>query len=76
LVFRLTLDFSTGEVTGTGPVSGAPGPAVVGPPQKPRSGVVPFVGPPKKTRSGVVPFVGPPQKPGFWGASNKMGLFF
>jgi hypothetical protein len=48
---------STGESTGTGPVSGAPGPAVVGPPQKPRSGVVPFVGPPQKPRSGVVSFV-------------------
>jgi hypothetical protein len=29
----------------------------VGPPQKPRSGVVSFVGPPQKPRSGVVSFV-------------------
>jgi hypothetical protein len=29
------LQFSTGEVTGIGPVPGVPGPAIVGPPKNP-----------------------------------------
>ncbi len=45
------------------PVWGGRSCSTVGPPQKPRSGVVSFVGPPQKTRSGVV-YLWPTGRPG------------